>query len=111
MRPYLAMILVIGMILVVAGPAAAVEMADVIDHGQAVRGVTNVGTGILELPMNMGETDWTDLTGQSLIKNTYLGIRDSILRVGSGVVDVATFWIPGEDGLAMDPETLFVAEG
>ncbi|MCP5245375.1 MAG: exosortase system-associated protein, TIGR04073 family [Burkholderiales bacterium] len=60
-----------------------------------VSGVTNVATGWMELPKNINL--WSQRESRELVALTegiLRGIVHTASRTGSGVLDVATFWLP-----------------
>jgi len=57
-------------------------------------GVTNIFTGVLEIPKTMIVTSRTDGIGYGMTNGFFVGIVHAVGRTLSGVFDVTTFVIP-----------------
>ena len=74
-----------------------------------VRGLTNVISSPLEIPITMQE--YHERAGRPLIRHTagfFDGAVQTVERAGSGLWDLLAMWVPGDqEGLPPTPETLF----
>lgn len=106
--PFLIFTLVFGLFL--SGPAWAVEKPYwdnwKRDFG---RGVKNVLSSPLEIPITI--QDYHEKAGYPVVRHTtgfFDGTVKFVERAGSGLWDLITMWIPGDqEGLPPTPETLF----
>lgn len=71
------------------------------------RGVTNLATGWLEIPVQMAEQKKTDPTAVLWVIHGFLrGLAEGASRTLYGAWDIATFPVAPYDAPVMDPDTL-----
>ena len=72
------------------------------------RGVTNIVTGIAEIPMAIQDAHGEGVVGLNYLQAAVVGTGKAVVRILSGIWDVPAGFIPGlQQGLPPDPETLF----
>lgn len=75
------------------------------------RGIANTVTGWIEIPKQIYEVSKEDNIGLGLTYGLAKGVGMSIIRTGSGVVDVVTFPFPINDyDPLLEPEFVFEQE-
>ncbi|HTL46696.1 MAG TPA: hypothetical protein VL688_01400 [Verrucomicrobiae bacterium] len=74
-----------------------------------IRGVKNILTGFLEIPITIQE--YHEQAGKPFVRHAagfVDGTFQAIARTGSGIWDLGAAFIPGgQEGLPVKPETLF----
>lgn len=72
------------------------------------RGITNIVTGIAEIPMAIQDAHGEGVVGLNYLQAAVVGIGKAAVRILSGLWDVPAGFIPGlQQGMPPDPETLF----
>ena len=66
--------------------------------GMLGRGLLNVGTFFMDLVVDTVEETRTGPPLVGTLTGVAKGVGCSVLRAGSGIVDVVTFWVPGFNG-------------
>ena len=72
------------------------------------RGITNIATGLLEIPMGIRDAGKKGTPGLNYVEGLLRGTGKALVRTGSGVWDVPAGLIPGlQAGMPPKPATLF----
>lgn len=66
--------------------------------GMLGRGLLNLATGFVDVCVRTIEESKTGTPVVGTVKGLLLGTGCGLLRTGSGVVDLLTFWVPGFTG-------------
>ena len=66
--------------------------------GMLGRGVLNLATGFVDVCVRTMEESKTGTPVMGTVKGLLIGAGCGLLRTGSGVVDLLTFWVPGFNG-------------
>ncbi|MBI4550404.1 MAG: hypothetical protein HY714_05715 [Candidatus Omnitrophica bacterium] len=65
-----------------------------------IRGVTNIGLGWTEILLRPFGESKTESAGESMA----MGAANTLIRVGVGIVDITTFWVPDMQVLDLYPD-------